>query len=171
MEKFLSGGICLKKCLPLLFLALLLCGCASEETFETIADDFVVPVMARPREISVRLPDNAVAPVLESEGEQVYLCEDYEIVIETLEAGDLNATVQTISGYEKDQLTVMQTQKETVTRYEFVWASAGERGERLGRAVILDDGSYHYCMSVLRDAEGKMSQVVWSDVFSSFALV
>ena len=56
-------------------------------------------------------------------------------------------------------------------RYEFVWVSAGEKGDRLGRGVVLDDGSYHYCMSVLRDADNpKKSQVVWSDVFSSFSL-
>lgn len=151
--------------------ALLLSGCAAEETFETVADDWVAPVMAQPREISVRLPDNAVAPVLESDSEQVYLSEDYEIVIETLSSGDLNATVQSISGYGKDQLTVMETQWDGVSRYEFVWVSAGERGDRLGRAVILDDGDYHYCMSVLRDADAtEMSQVVWSDVFNSFAL-
>ena len=151
--------------------AQLLSGCAAEETFETVADDWVAPVMAQPREISVRLPDNAVAPVLESDSEQVYLSEDYEIVIETLSSGDLNATVQSISGYGKDQLTVMETQWDGVSRYEFVWVSAGERGDRLGRAVILDDGDYHYCMSVLRDADAtEMSQVVWSDVFNSFAL-
>lgn len=171
MRMFLLGGICLKKCLPALILALLLCGCASEETFETVADDFVIPVMAQPKEISVRLPDNAVAPVLESDGEQVYLCDDYEIIIETQESGDLQKTIQNLCGYDKDQLTVMQTQEGSVSRYEFVWVSAGENGDRLGRAVILDDGSYHYCMSVLRDAEGEKSQVVWSDVFASFTLL
>lgn len=161
----------MKKCWLLILTALLLSGCAAEETFETVADDWVAPVMAQPREISVRLPDNAVAPVLESDSEQVYLSEDYEIVIETLSSGDLNATVQSISGYGKDQLTVMETQWDGVSRYEFVWVSAGERGDRLGRAVILDDGDYHYCMSVLRDADAtEMSQVVWSDVFNSFAL-
>ena len=154
-----------------LLAALLLCGCTSRETFETISDEIVAPVMAQPREISVRLPDNAVAPVLDSEGRQIYISEQYEIAIETLSSGDLNATVQTLSGYDKDKLTVMETQWEDVTRYEFVWVSTGERGDRLGRAVILDDGQYHYCLSVLRDAATAEScQVVWSDVFNSFTL-
>ena len=153
-------------------LALLLGGCGAEETLETISDDIPAqPVLAEVREISVRLPDNAVAPVLESDSEQVYLCEDYEIVIETHASGDLNATIAAISGYEPSQLTVMQTQQGDAARYDFVWVSAGESGDRLGRAVILDDGNYHYCMSVLRDAENqKKSQVVWSDVFASFSL-
>lgn len=162
----------MKKCWIFVLLALLLSGCASEETFETVADEWAAPVMAQPREISVNLPDNAVAPVLESDSEQVYLCEDYEIVIEKLSAGDLNATIQSICGYNKDQLTIMETQVQDVTRYDFVWASAGEKGDRLGRAVILDDGDYHYCMSLLRDAEDtEKTQIVWREVFNSFSLV
>ena len=153
----------------LMVMALLLCGCGARETMETISDEPVQAVMAQPREISVRLPDNAVAPVLEGEAEQVYFSDDYEIVIETLSAGDLDATMRSISGYGRDQLTVMETQWDHVTRYDFVWAAAGETGDRLGRAVVLDDGQYHYCMSVLRDAQA-VSQVVWRDVFASFEL-
>lgn len=162
----------MKKCWLLVLLPLILCGCGAEETFETVADELVQSVMAQPREISVRLPENAVAPVLESDSEQVYLSEEYEIIIETLSSGDLSGTIRTISGYEKDELTVMETQWQDVTRYEFVWASAGEQGDRLGRAVILDDGDYHYCLSVLRDADStETSQIVWSDVFNSFTLL
>lgn len=162
----------MKKCCIMLVLAFVLCGCGAEETFETISDEIVASVMAQPREISVRLPDNAVSPVLESDTRQVYMSDEYEIVIETLASGDLNATMQALSGYSKDQLTIMETQQQNVTRFEFVWASAGEKGERLGRAVILDDGDYHYCMSVLRDAENtEKTQIVWSDVFNSFTLI
>lgn len=153
----------------LILMTILLCGCTAQETFETISDEPVRSVMVQPREISVRLPDNAVAPVLEGETEQVYMCEDYEIVIETLSAGDLDATVRRICGYGQEQLTIMETQWDDVTRYEFVWAAAGEKGDRLGRAVVLDDGEYHYCMSVLRDAEA-VTQVVWRDVFASFTV-
>ena len=159
------------KCVILVLMTLFLCSCGAQETFETISDEAVQSVMAQPREITVRLPDNAVAPVLESDSQQVYLSDEYEIILETLEAGDLDATIRTLSGYSKEKLTVMETQWEDVTRYEFVWVSAGEQGDRLGRAVVLDDGNYHYCMSVLRDAENpQMSQVVWSDVFASFML-
>ena len=161
----------LKKWLLLVF-ALLLTGCGTSQTFETVSDEIVQSVMAQPREISVRLPDNAIAPVLESDTEQVYLSEEYEILLQTLSAGDLDATIRTLSGYGRDQVTVIQTKQEDVVRSEFVWVSAGEQGSRLGRAVILDDGHHHYCLSVLRDAqEQKMSQVVWSDVFASFQLV
>ncbi len=159
-----------KTCVLLLF-AFLLSGCGTQETFETISDEIISPVMAQPREVSVRLPDNAVTPVLETDSQQIYMSDDYEIVVEKRSSGDLNATVQAISGYGKDQLTLLETQKGDVTRYDFVWVSTGERGDRLGRAVILDDGNYHYCMSALRDAASEeKSQIVWSDVFQSFTL-
>lgn len=154
----------------LMVMAILLCGCGARETFETVSDEPVQVVMAQPREISVRLPDNAVAPVLEADGQQVYMSENYEIVIETLAAGDLDATIRSISGFSREQLTVMETQWDDVSRYEFVWAAAGEQGDRLGRAVVLDDGKHHYCMTVVRDAQ-TVSQIVWSDVFSSFTLL
>lgn len=151
---------------------LLLWGCTAEPTLETVADEWVQSVMAQPRQIQVDLPEGALAPVLDSDSEQVYLSDDYEIIVETLSAGDVNATVEHLSGYSRDNLTLMQTQQGDVDRYEFVWASTGEDGERLGRAVILDDGNYHYCMSVLRDADTtKTSQIVWSQVFDSFFLV
>ena len=162
----------MKKIATALLLALLLSGCGAKETLETVADDIPLqPVLAQPAQISVRLPDNAVSPVLESDTQQLYFCEDYEIAIETRSSGDLSGTITALTGFAPEQLTVMHTSPEGVDRYEFVWAAAGEDGDRLGRGVVLDDGSYHYCMSVLRDAENpKKSQVVWSDVFSSVAL-
>ena len=162
----------LKQCWLMILCALLLCGCMAEETYETISDEMVQSVMAQPKQISVRLPDDAVAPVLESDSEQIYMCQEYEIILQTLSSGDLQETIQTISGYPKEQLTIVQTQQGDTDRYDFVWVSAGETGDRLGQAVILDDGDYHYCMSVLRDAEDtKKSQIVWSEVFNSFALI
>ena len=160
----------MKKC-GVLLLVFLLAGCGSQETFETVADEIVSPVMAQPREITVRLPDNTLAPVLESESRQIYMSDTYEIVLEQREGGDLDGTIRNLSGYGKDALTVLQTEQEGLKRYETVWVSTGERGDRLGRAVILDDGQYHYCLSVLRDAStADQSQVVWKDVFSSFTL-
>ena len=68
----------MKKIIVMLMMSLLLSGCGAKETLETVADDIPLqPVLAEPAQISVRLPDNAVSPVLESDTEQVYLCEDY----------------------------------------------------------------------------------------------
>ena len=155
------GCICL--------LVILLSGCKAEETLETVSDEWIVPVMAQPREISVRMPEDLMLPVLEQEGRQLYMGPNYEIMLETMAAGDLQATIRNLSGYEQEQLTILETDQGEWNRYEFVWTAAGEQGHRLGRAVILDDGDYHYCMSVLRDAGESL--VVWQDVFQSFSLV
>ena len=155
------GCICL--------LVILLSGCKAEETLETVSDEWIVPVMAQPREISVRMPEDLVLPVLEQEGRQLYMGPNYEIMLETMAAGDLQATIRNLSGYEQEQLTILETDQGEWNRYEFVWTAAGEQGHRLGRAVILDDGDYHYCMTALRDAEESL--IVWQDVFQSFSLI
>lgn len=161
----------MQKIILLVLVALLLSGCAAEETFETISDELVQPVMVQPEEVLVDLPGEAAMPAMESDNGRFYLASDYEIHIQTLEAGDLNRTIQTLSGYDQDALTVMETNLDGINRYEFVWTCAGENGDRLGRAVVLDDGTYHYTMTVLRDADTtETSQIVWNDVFRSFAL-
>lgn len=159
----------MKRWICMLLPVLLLCGCHGEETLETVADEWLVPVMAQPREMSVHLPDNIVMPVLEQDSRRLYMAEGYELMLDVLDAGDLSTTVRSISGYEKENLTVIQTRQEGADRYDFVWTAMGENGDRLGRGVILDDGNYHYCLSVLRD-QGD-SHVVWRDVFSSFSLL
>ena len=131
--------------------ATLLWGCANQETLETVADVWDVPAMAAPRQISVELPEGAGAETLESDAGRLYVTDDYSLSLETLEAGDLDATLRQLTGRGKEDLTVMET------------------GEMLGRGAILDDGNYHYCMSLLRPAE-KVSQVLWNPVFASFSL-
>ena len=95
--------------------AILLGGCGKAETFETVADELDVPVLAQPRTVTVDIPGEAEQGALETASGRLYVTDDYEI--------------------------------------------------------ILDDGNYHYCLSVERPADPeKASQVVWSQVFSSFGL-
>lgn len=159
----------MKRWLCCLLPVLLLCGCGAEETLETVADEWMVPVMAQPREVALRLPEDLTMPVMEEADRKMYLGEDYEIMVETMASGDLDATLRSLTGHSGDRLTVIRTRQNDADRYDFVWTAAGEQGERLGRGVILDDGDYHYCLSVLRDADEKI--VVWQDVFASFSLV
>lgn len=161
----------MKKCMIFVLIALLLTGCGAEETFETVADEQLSPVSAQVRQILVELPEEAASPAMESENGKLYQCDGYEIMLQTLDAGDLNATIQTVSGYSRDGLTVMETQAGDLTRYEFVWASAGELGDRVGKAAVLDDGSYHYVISVLADAACvKEHEDTWQAMFGSFTL-
>ena len=65
----------------------------------------------------------------------------YEIMVETMASGDLNTTIRALCGYDKELLTIFETRQEDGDRYDFVWTTTGEKGDRLGRAVILDDGA------------------------------
>lgn len=151
--------------------ALLLCGCGTEETIETISDEIVRPVSAHMQQIYLELPAEAASPTVESGSDRLYQCETYEIRVQTMDCGDLNATIQTLSGYEKDSLTVLETRKDGYDSYEFVWASAGETGDQVGRGMILCDGHYHYCVSVLGDAAcARENRVYWEELFDSFSL-
>jgi hypothetical protein len=162
----------MKKCLFLLLITALLTGCAAQDTFETVSDEQILPVMAEPRHVAVSLPGETALPVMENDNGRVYITNDYEIMIQTLEAGDLQKTMEIMSGHSMEELTVMETFCDDVSRYEFVWASAGEGGDLTGRGVILDDNRYHYCMSVLRTVEpDENNQTNWEQVFSSFRLV
>ena len=162
----------MKKYVWVLLLVLLLQGCGTGEAMETVSDEMLLPVMADPVEVTVSLPGEAALPVSESENGRLYLSEDYEILVQTLDRGDLNATLEELTGCSADQLTVLETCLDGISRYEFVWASAGEKGARVGRGVILDDGNYHYCLSALWDADStEKSQINWNQVFSSFGPV
>lgn len=160
-----------KKGLYLLLACLLLTGCAARETMETVSDEWAEEAQATVREILVELPQEAAAPAAENADGRIYVCSDYEIEIRTMEGGDLERTIRSLSGYGKEDLTVISSGGQDMKRYDFVWAAAGEEGDRVGRAVILDDGNYHYTMTVLRDADMvENSQIVWRTVFESFTL-
>ena len=154
----------------LLLLMILLTGCGAEETFETVADELVLPVMAQPRFVCVDLPGETALPVIENDHGRIYICNDYEIILQTVESGDLESTIQMVSGLSEENITMVETGSEDTRRYEFVWAAAGEGGDQTGRAVILDDGNYHYCLSALRCTGNEKTQINWDQVFSSFQL-
>lgn len=161
----------MKRLCYLLICGLLLCGCGAAETMETVADELEAPAAAVKREILVDLPGEAAAPVMEAGSDRYYLCDDYELSVETLASGDVKNTIRQLSGFDPEDLTVLKTEQDGKPRYDFVWAAQGEEGQRLGRAAIIDDGNYHYTLSVLRNADNtEKSQVVWRTVFESFSL-
>ena len=161
----------MKKYLVVLLSVLLLAGCGETvPTAETIMDEWEIPVAAKPREISLELPGEALVCAMESDAGRLYFGDSYEIAVQTLPAGDLDATVEELTGFSRDRVTLLQSRQGEVDRWEFAWASAGETGERIGRGVLLDDGDYHYCMTVLQDAEVTDCQIVWSEVFRTFEL-
>ena len=142
----------MKKLFALLMMVFLLGGCADQSVFENVSDQPDALVMAPMRQLQVALPKEASAPTLQSEeAGKLYLCDGYSLSIQTMDAGDLDATLRSLTGFSKEQLTVMTTEKHGIKRHDCVWSAAGEGGDQVARAVILDDGNYHYAVTVMAD--------------------
>lgn len=162
----------MKKWIAVFLTGFLLTGCGARDTFESVSDELITPVMATPRQVHIDLPDEAQAAAFPSDSGTLFICDDYEIAIETLSSGDLDATLKTMTGQGQEHLSLMTTKQGECTRYDFVWAGVNDDGDFSGRGTILDDGVYHYCLSLVRPLE-KMnnSQVVWRQVFNSFTVL
>lgn len=162
----------MKKFCVALVLCLGLSGCAAAETFETLGqvehDRAEAPAMGK---INLTLPQSAAAEVFANRQDRMYDCGSYTLMVQTLSAGDLARTVETICGYSPENLTIMESETGKNSRYEWVWTAAGEGGDVLCRAAVLDDGDYHYCLYAMASAEqaGQL-QTEWTQVFASFSL-
>ncbi len=163
----------MKKWLILSFLLpAMLFGCSKQETFETVSDEFVQPVAAVMKQAAVQIPDGAVVAAMQNEeAGSMYFCDDYTITLQTMESGDLDKTISTVTGYDPEQLDLIETAAADGHRYDFTWVSLGENEEQIGRAAVLDDGSYHYVLTCMADASNAYAlQETWQMLFSSFCL-
>lgn len=160
----------MRKLWIILLLCIVLSGCAAVPTFETLGDvlheQTLTPVQGQ---IRLSLPEGAIK--LGEQVADVYVCDDYYLETQTLQSGDLNRTIQAMSGFTADNLTVMTASTGDYTRYEWVWSAASEEGEKICRAAVIDDGSYHYCLTAVAPADtgGELSED-WNDLFSSFEI-
>ncbi len=162
----------MKKSWIIVVLSLLLTGCSGTPTFETLGtiahQSTTVPAKAQ---VMVELPQDAAEDVFQGEAQTIYSCENYTITMQTLQGGDLKATIRTLSGYEPDQLTVMESVSGKADRYDWVWTALAEEGDMIGRGAVLDDGNFHYCLCVMAKAEdaGELAEQ-WNTLFRSFHL-
>lgn len=153
-----------------LILAILLSGCG-QTPLETIADE-IIDNRPNSRQISVSIPEDASVFTIENgQNDKLYLCDGYSISMHTFPGGDLNRTFSEATGFSADTLTVVNTEYNDAERYEAAWASVGESGDQLGRIAVIDDGYYHYVLTVVGDAAymGENSDKV-DTLFSSFSL-
>ena len=152
-------------------LALLLCGCEKAQTFETVTDEMVLSASAQPRQILLTLPEETLLPAMQTDTGTLYLCNGYDVAVQTMESGDLDATVRQVCGFGSDDITIMQTTAGDFTCYEFVWSAATELGEEVGRAMILEDNDYHYILSTVAPAKRASEyQEIWNGIFDSFGI-
>ena len=159
----------MRKMIVVLISVLMLAGCGSTQTLETIADEPVLAVSAEQRKVKVELPDDAAAMTMSCDNKTIYLCGGYEICFEVLDAVDLDRTIKQVTGFHEEYLTVLKTGYEGFSKHEMVWSSAGETGDYLGRAVVLDDGDHHYVLSALAPADMVQNlEGQWEEMFASF---
>ena len=151
-------------------LVLFLAGCADQPVMETVADE---PVLAQAdaKRIHVELPGETVLPVMRTDTGEIYICSDFEVSVETLPGGDLKRTVEMLTGFGIEDVTVMETTVGDRARYDLAWSCAGELGPMVGRAAVLSDGEYHYCLTVMT-AEKNAAEYreMFNGMFESFML-
>lgn len=162
----------MKKLWMILALCLILAGCGSAETFETLGQvQHELEELAAMGTVQLTLPESASKEVFANNGDTMYDCGDYTLTVQTLSGGDFSRTVQTLCGFSVNKLTVMESGTGKTGRYEWVWTAAGEGGDVLCRAAVLDDGNYHYCLCVIAPAQNAGAlQEEWTELFQSFCL-
>lgn len=157
----------MKKIVILLAAVLLLSGCSHSEDFETMKDVYGEQQLPAMGKVRYTLPPDAAAQVMESDAGKLYFCDGYDITLQTFSSGNLDATLRALTGFGREKLSVIETD----SRYACVWTAAGEGGNVVGRAVILDDGNYHYCMTVMADEDRALQlKDAWQALFDSFIL-
>ena len=160
----------MRKLWVLVVAAVMLAGCAAETTMETVADELVLAESAM-KEITMELPGEPVLPVMRTDTGEIYICEDFEVSVETLPGGDIRRTVQMLTGFGMEDVTVMETTVGERTRYDLAWSAMGETGPEVGRAAVLCDGQYHYCLTVMTAEENAAScREMFNGLFESFTL-
>ena len=160
----------MRKLWVLVVAAVMLAGCAAETTMETVADELVLAESAM-KEITMELPGEPVLPVMRTDTGEIYICEDFEVSVETLPGGDIRRTVQMLTGFGMEDVTVMETTVGERTRYDLAWSAMGETGPEVGRAAVLYDGQYHYCLTVMTAEENAAScREMFNGLFESFTL-
>ena len=150
---------------------MLLCGCA-KTTMETVSDVYVTHPRGEQRTIHLELLEDAAQFVMEGEqGTWLYLCDGYELRLQTLYSGNLDDALRAVTGFGEDRLTVFKTRDGGYDRYDCVWSAAGEGGDQVGRTMILDDGEYYYCVSATADSSiaYELSEVWW-EILDSVSL-
>lgn len=160
----------MKKILLIVVVGLLMSGCAAA-SFETVDDLNDVQAMAKPATLLLDLPEEAAAPAMEGTSGKLYFCGDYDISVEVNPSGNLDSTIKALTGFSKDELRLVKTRRCGVDCFESAWSAAGEAGDHVGRVLLLDDGSYHYCVSIMASAENAGAYAdTWNDILESVAL-
>lgn len=161
------------KSVCLVLMVLLLSGCSAVPVWETVDDSMLEqPAMWRDQSyvIQIDLPDSAV-PMGEMEGIRRYEAGNMEVETCTFLASDINIAVRYLTGFEKDQLTVLELTRFGLPEYRFAWCCQTDEGVRIYKADLIQDQMVYYAVvcSTPEEACLQYEQDV-RQVFASFGL-
>ena len=100
----------MKKIIALVCVMLLLSGC-SVQTFEGVEDLNDVQAVANPATLLLDLPEEASVSAMQGSSGTLYFCDDYDIMVEVMPSGNLSNTLQILTGFEREELDLMQSGK------------------------------------------------------------
>lgn len=165
----------MRKLLFLCGILVILCftGCQKDTAvWETVSDQIYLSVDGKiPVQLTMDFsaPADAVQAADALSSGAVYQQAEgkYEIMQETLQ-GAAESAIKRMTGFSKDELTVMETKEFNMARYDFVWTAASEQGQQVCRGVVFDDGTYCYTLTFQTAEEnGGALQACMDEVFAS----
>ena len=126
----------------LLFLTML-CGCGAQPVWERVEDE--LPAAVNFYEMNLDLPSDAV--LLEEQADcKLYQSGDLEITTSSFSAQNLQDAVKQLSGFEPQNLNILQTTSGGMEEYQFAWYAETAEGGRIFRADLIMDETRCYAV-------------------------
>ena len=171
----------MKKAVAVILLlgVLTLVGCAAkqEPVWETVEDGGEVrqaSYLGEAYTMMFDVPQDAVLQTFSGEpGKAVYeqADGDYTILSEVLLCADADEAIRRVSGFDADQLSVIETNRFGMPEYQFAWYAGGDEGGRIYRADVLVDDLYCYALTFsVREGLGSFYDTTEKQVFASYSL-
>lgn len=156
----------------------LLSGCAAKaaptwESVDDTMDQTAASWMEQAYTVDFEVPADAAAEELDGTTRRVYQQKDgdYEIIAQTMLAADLGTVTRAVSGFEPDQLQIMETDLYGMPQYQFAWYASGEEGGTLNRTRVLLEEPYGYVLTFsVREGLGTEYDATAERVMSTMSL-
>ena len=140
----------MRKWMAILMFMMVLSGCSADTDLETVQYDLQesFPVY-QPGEMNLILPESVDMESSSTDsGGIFYSFGNCKIWMESHPTGNINATLELLTGQSGEKRNLVKWESEEYRYYETVWTTAEESGIRVNRGVVADDGKYHYCIAV-----------------------
>ena len=164
----------MKKLCIFLLAVFLLAGCTEKKTYETISDELESPILPKQLEMTAVLPGGATSPVFSAgSAGKLYEYEDCTVTLQAVTTGDFSGLIRDITGYNKENLQIVESVQSGLKSFQVVWTSAGEGQTMVGRACILADDNYYYVLTAMvpEKKAGSLSKGELKEMFASFRAI